>query len=89
MRARHDSDSVLSRGIGIIIFIFFFIFITETQEALQARHSELGGIPAAARVGGAARQVPLSPCPFEQRGGYWNCCWCGKEWNDQGGAAAS
>ncbi|KAK7994717.1 hypothetical protein PG990_013490 [Apiospora arundinis] len=29
-------------------------------------------------------KCPLSPCPFEQRGGYWNCCWCGKEWNDQG-----
>ncbi|KAK8063085.1 hypothetical protein PG997_015182 [Apiospora hydei] len=35
-------------------------------------------------VGQQPVKCPLSPCPFEQRGGYWNCCWCGKEWNDQG-----
>ncbi|OAQ66254.1 hypothetical protein VFPPC_07830 [Pochonia chlamydosporia 170] len=28
---------------------------------------------------------PKSPaCPFEVRGGYWNCCWCGKIWNTTG-----
>ncbi|KAK8137351.1 hypothetical protein PG984_005291 [Apiospora sp. TS-2023a] len=35
-------------------------------------------------VGQQPVKCPLTPCPFEQRGGYWNCCWCGKEWNDQG-----
>ncbi|KAI2470800.1 hypothetical protein F4781DRAFT_389101 [Annulohypoxylon bovei var. microspora] len=29
-------------------------------------------------------QCPLANCPFEERGGHWNCCWCGKEWNNQG-----
>ncbi|KAI2607816.1 hypothetical protein GGR54DRAFT_619687 [Hypoxylon sp. NC1633] len=33
---------------------------------------------------GTQASCPLANCPFEQRGGYWNCCWCGKEWNDQG-----
>ncbi|OTA76862.1 hypothetical protein M434DRAFT_383269 [Hypoxylon sp. CO27-5] len=33
---------------------------------------------------GAQATCPLVNCPFEERGGYWNCCWCGKEWNDQG-----
>jgi len=30
---------------------------------------------------------PLPHCPFEERGGYWNCCWCGKEWNEKGWSA--
>lgn len=33
---------------------------------------------------GTPVKCPLPQCPFELRGGYWNCCWCGKEWNDQG-----
>ncbi|KAI1262219.1 hypothetical protein F5Y18DRAFT_419115 [Xylariaceae sp. FL1019] len=33
---------------------------------------------------GADTRCPLPNCPFEQRGGLWNCCWCGKEWNDRG-----
>ncbi|KAI1475352.1 hypothetical protein K445DRAFT_19184 [Daldinia sp. EC12] len=33
---------------------------------------------------GTQATCPLANCPFEERGGYWNCCWCGKEWNDQG-----
>ncbi|KAI0100466.1 hypothetical protein F4776DRAFT_521426 [Hypoxylon sp. NC0597] len=33
---------------------------------------------------GMQATCPLVNCPFEERGGYWNCCWCGKEWNDQG-----
>lgn len=34
---------------------------------------------------------PLSPrcplagdCPFEQKNRCWNCCWCGKAWNETG-----
>ncbi|KAI0392833.1 hypothetical protein F5Y17DRAFT_434875 [Xylariaceae sp. FL0594] len=31
---------------------------------------------------------PLGPdCPFESKGGFWNCCWCGKEWNERGRCA--
>ncbi|RYC63136.1 hypothetical protein CHU98_g3094 [Xylaria longipes] len=33
---------------------------------------------------GAHIRCPLAKCPFEERGGYWNCCWCGKEWNEKG-----
>ncbi|KAH8158634.1 hypothetical protein CIB48_g9614 [Xylaria polymorpha] len=33
---------------------------------------------------GAHIRCPLPKCPFEERGGYWNCCWCGKEWNEKG-----
>lgn len=33
---------------------------------------------------GQLSKCPLATCPFEQRGGNWNCCWCGKEWNDRG-----
>lgn len=33
---------------------------------------------------GTQATCPLANCPFEERGGYWNCCWCGKEWNSQG-----
>lgn len=36
-------------------------------------------------------QSPLSPrcplaesCPFEQKNRCWNCCWCGKGWNQTG-----
>lgn len=36
-------------------------------------------------------QSPLSPrcplagsCPFEQKNRCWNCCWCGKSWNQTG-----
>ncbi|KAI0977289.1 hypothetical protein F4678DRAFT_8488 [Xylaria arbuscula] len=33
---------------------------------------------------GAPSRCPLARCPFEERGGLWNCCWCGKEWNEKG-----
>ncbi|KAI1161619.1 hypothetical protein F5B18DRAFT_627576 [Nemania serpens] len=33
---------------------------------------------------GAHIRCPLARCPFEARGGVWNCCWCGKEWNEKG-----
>ncbi|KAH9996740.1 hypothetical protein F4779DRAFT_185161 [Xylariaceae sp. FL0662B] len=28
---------------------------------------------------GSEVTCPLARCPFTERGGYWNCCWCGKE----------
>ncbi|KAI1437401.1 hypothetical protein GGR50DRAFT_644824 [Xylaria sp. CBS 124048] len=34
--------------------------------------------------GGIQIRCPLARCPFEARGGFWNCCWCGKEWNETG-----
>ncbi|KAI3329917.1 hypothetical protein F4824DRAFT_371282 [Ustulina deusta] len=33
---------------------------------------------------GTPNRCPLARCPFEERGGFWNCCWCGKEWNEKG-----
>ncbi|KAI0814693.1 hypothetical protein GGR55DRAFT_632800 [Xylaria sp. FL0064] len=33
---------------------------------------------------GSLSRCPLPRCPFEERGGFWNCCWCGKEWNEKG-----
>ncbi|KAI1255848.1 hypothetical protein MGN70_002588 [Eutypa lata] len=41
--------------------------------------------PPPPEFGAQAAMCPLgAQCPFEARGGYWNCCWCGKEWNEQG-----
>ncbi|KAH6655186.1 hypothetical protein BKA67DRAFT_534121 [Truncatella angustata] len=33
---------------------------------------------------GKEAKCPVESCPFEKKDGYWNCCWCGKEWNDTG-----
>ncbi|KAH6670906.1 hypothetical protein F5X68DRAFT_194406 [Plectosphaerella plurivora] len=27
-------------------------------------------------------KCPLASCPYEARNRCWNCCWCGKGWND-------
>lgn len=27
-------------------------------------------------------KCPLPTCPYESRNRCWNCCWCGKAWND-------
>ncbi|RYO79367.1 hypothetical protein DL766_006009 [Monosporascus sp. MC13-8B] len=41
--------------------------------------------PPPPEFGAQAAMCPLGEqCPFEARGGCWNCCWCGKEWNEQG-----
>ncbi|KAK3935871.1 hypothetical protein QBC46DRAFT_270864 [Diplogelasinospora grovesii] len=29
-------------------------------------------------------RCPLRDCPFEQKNRCWNCCWCGKGWNETG-----
>ncbi|KAH0431028.1 hypothetical protein CcaCcLH18_07442 [Colletotrichum camelliae] len=29
-------------------------------------------------------KCPLESCPYEMRNRCWNCCWCGKGWNDGG-----
>ncbi|KAL0932595.1 uncharacterized protein CTRU02_211558 [Colletotrichum truncatum] len=29
-------------------------------------------------------KCPLVNCPFEVRNRCWNCCWCGKGWNNGG-----
>ncbi|PKS11053.1 hypothetical protein jhhlp_002814 [Lomentospora prolificans] len=30
-------------------------------------------------------ECPLLPhCPYEARRRRWNCCWCGKSWNERG-----
>ncbi|KAK4229778.1 hypothetical protein QBC38DRAFT_471004 [Podospora fimiseda] len=29
-------------------------------------------------------RCPLLDCPFEQKHGLWNCCWCGKAYNRTG-----
>ncbi|KAK1981257.1 hypothetical protein LZ30DRAFT_793821 [Colletotrichum cereale] len=29
-------------------------------------------------------ECPLENCPYETRNRCWNCCWCGKGWNDGG-----
>lgn len=29
-------------------------------------------------------RCPLPECPFEAKGRFWNCCWCGKGWNEEG-----
>jgi hypothetical protein len=33
---------------------------------------------------GKAPKCPLPRCPYEMRGGCWNCCWCGKSGNLRG-----
>ncbi|KAK1725216.1 uncharacterized protein BDZ83DRAFT_577028 [Colletotrichum acutatum] len=32
----------------------------------------------------ALPKCPLANCPYESRNRCWNCCWCGKGWNDGG-----
>lgn len=29
-------------------------------------------------------KCPLATCPYEARNRRWNCCWCGKSWNEGG-----
>ncbi|KAK4162800.1 hypothetical protein QBC43DRAFT_240580, partial [Cladorrhinum sp. PSN259] len=29
-------------------------------------------------------RCPLLDCPFEQKNRFWNCCWCGKAYNQAG-----
>lgn len=31
-----------------------------------------------------APKCPLPDCPFEAKDRCWNCCWCGKGWNEHG-----
>ena len=42
------------------------------------------GDPSMAASSPLLPKCELSPCPFEEKNRLWNCCWCGKEWNEQG-----
>ncbi|KUI61884.1 hypothetical protein VP1G_09047 [Cytospora mali] len=42
------------------------------------------GNPSTAASSPLLPKCTLPRCPFEQRNRCWNCCWCGKGWNEQG-----
>ncbi|KAJ0116056.1 hypothetical protein J7T55_005001 [Diaporthe amygdali] len=42
------------------------------------------GSPATAASSPLLPKCPLPNCPFEQRNRCWNCCWCGKRFNEYG-----
>ncbi|ROV92873.1 hypothetical protein VSDG_06336 [Cytospora chrysosperma] len=42
------------------------------------------GSPSAAASSPLLPKCTLPRCPFELRNRCWNCCWCGKGWNEQG-----
>ncbi|KAL1860267.1 hypothetical protein Daus18300_009321 [Diaporthe australafricana] len=42
------------------------------------------GSPSTAAGSPLLPKCPLANCPFEQRNRCWNCCWCGKRFNEYG-----
>lgn len=42
------------------------------------------GDPSTAALSPLLPKCPLPRCPFEVLNRCWNCCWCGKGWNEQG-----
>lgn len=42
------------------------------------------GDPSMAAMSPLLPKCPLPQCPFEALKRCWNCCWCGKGWNEQG-----
>lgn len=42
------------------------------------------GDPSTAASSPLLPKCPLPRCPFEALNRCWNCCWCGKGWNEQG-----
>ena len=42
------------------------------------------GDPATAAASLLMPKCPLPDCPFESKNRRWNCCWCGKAWNEYG-----
>lgn len=42
------------------------------------------GDPAVAASSPLLPKCPLANCPFEEKNRCWNCCWCGKGWNERG-----
>lgn len=42
------------------------------------------GSPSTAAASPLAPKCPLARCPFEEKRRCWNCCWCGKSWNEKG-----
>ncbi|CAK7262882.1 hypothetical protein SEPCBS119000_000213 [Sporothrix epigloea] len=40
--------------------------------------------PQSAATSLLAPKCPLPDCPFEAKDRCWNCCWCGKGWNESG-----
>lgn len=42
------------------------------------------GDPSTAALSPLLPKCPLPRCPFEALNRCWNCCWCGKGWNETG-----
>ncbi len=44
----------------------------------------IGGDTTTAAASLPGPKCPLPSCPFEEKNRCWNCCWCGKSWNEKG-----
>lgn len=55
-----------------------------TQAGAYPLPPSFEGDPSYAASSPLLPKCPLSRCPFEALNRCWNCCWCGKGWNEQG-----
>ncbi len=56
-----------------------------TQQSLPyPTPPSFAGDPRTAAASLLAPKCPLADCPFEAKNRCWNCCWCGKGWNESG-----
>lgn len=55
-----------------------------TQASAYPLPPSFEGDPSYAASSPLLPKCPLSRCPFEALNRCWNCCWCGKGWNEQG-----
>ncbi|KAH8841589.1 hypothetical protein MCOR27_000585 [Pyricularia oryzae] len=56
-----------------------------TQQSLPyPTPPSFAGSPMTAASSPLVPKCPLESCPFEAKNRCWNCCWCGKEWNEAG-----
>lgn len=55
-----------------------------TQSIAYPMPPSFAGDPSSAALSPLLPKCPLPRCPFEARNRCWNCCWCGKGWNEQG-----
>lgn len=55
-----------------------------TQSIAYPMPPSFEGNPSSAALSPLLPKCPLPRCPFEARNRCWNCCWCGKGWNEQG-----
>lgn len=55
-----------------------------TQSIAYPMPPSFAGDPSSAASSPLLPKCPLPRCPFEARNRCWNCCWCGKGWNQQG-----